>query len=69
MSASHFSHYNYPFFIKIKNSLFSSPRNGQVRCVRILLERGAVVAADKAGVTPLQLCAQVRMLSLVVSKG
>ena len=34
-------------------------RHGQVKCVRILLERGAVAAADKAGVTPLQLCAQV----------
>ena len=30
-----------------------------MRCLQTLLERGAVVAADKAGVTPLQLCAQV----------
>lgn len=36
-------------------------RHGQVKCLQILLERGAVVAADKSGVTPLQLCAQVHL--------
>ena len=34
-------------------------RHGQVKCLRMLLERSAVVGADKTGVTPLQLCAQV----------
>ena len=32
-----------------------------MKCLQILLERGAVVTADKAGITPLQLCAQVNL--------
>ena len=36
-----------------------SCRHGQMKCLRILLERGAVVVSDKAGVSPLQLCAEV----------
>eukprot|EP00731_Ephydatia_muelleri_P037028 Em0381g2a len=32
--------------------------NGQLKCVELLLQRGAKVVADRDGVTPLELCAQ-----------
>eukprot|EP00731_Ephydatia_muelleri_P036854 Em0338g5a len=34
-------------------------RHGQLKCVELLLQRGAKVVADRDGVTPLELCAQV----------
>ena len=36
-----------------------SPRHGQLKCVRLLLERGARVVPDNERVSPLELCAQV----------
>ena len=36
-----------------------SARHGQLKCVRLLLERGARVVPDNEGVSPLELCAQV----------
>ncbi len=33
-------------------------RHGQLKCVRLLLERGAIVASDNNGVSVLELCAQ-----------
>ncbi|KAL5484431.1 hypothetical protein EMCRGX_G020928, partial [Ephydatia muelleri] len=33
-------------------------RHGQLKCVELLLQRGAKVVADRDGVTPLELCAQ-----------
>ena len=40
-------------------SLLLPARHGQLKCVRLLLERGARVVPDNEGVSPLELCAQV----------
>ena len=37
----------------------SPHRHGQLKCVRLLLERGARIVPDNEGVSPLELCAQV----------
>ncbi len=34
-------------------------RHGQLRCMKLLLQRGARLASDRDGVSPLQLCVQV----------
>eukprot|EP00731_Ephydatia_muelleri_P024599 Em0016g870a len=39
--------------------LYFACRHGQLKCVELLLQRGAKVVADRDGVTPLELCAQV----------
>ncbi|KAL5484429.1 hypothetical protein EMCRGX_G020926 [Ephydatia muelleri] len=39
--------------------LYFACRHGQLYCVELLLQRGAKVVADRDGVTPLELCAQV----------
>eukprot|EP00731_Ephydatia_muelleri_P024593 Em0016g864a len=38
--------------------LYFACRHGQLKCVELLLQRGAKVVADRDGVTPLELCAQ-----------
>ena len=45
--------------VKVRFLLFLSARHGQLKCVRLLLERGAKVVPDNEGVSPLELCAQV----------
>ena len=44
-------------------------RHGQLKCVRLLLERGARMVPDNDGVSPLELCAQVTNPSIVWRRG
>ena len=47
-----------------RNKLVCWDRHGQVKCVRMLLGKGAKVLADKNGVSSLELCAQVRVYEM-----
>ena len=42
-------------------------RNGQVKCLRLLLERGAKIILDNDGVSPLELCAKVHDIAIEIS--
>ena len=44
-------------------------RHGQLKCVRLLLERGARMVPDNEGVSPLELCAQVTNPSIAWRRG
>ena len=50
---------HYMYNVVVDDAVMLSCRHGQVKCLHILLEKGAVVVSDRAGVSPLQLCAEV----------
>ena len=45
--------------VSVVTSHMTTKRHGQLKCVELMLQRGAKVIPDRDGVTPLELCAQV----------